>query len=108
MRVRDKGPDYRGFVQLPLLPNSLCTRPTDALINEPSAVCFVENCQRIFNTNILKCHVSIPFLSFCLYDRFEVTYFYLYHTYVVKFIYLYCGYLQGVQEAIGFSGVNIP
>uniref|UniRef100_A0A1B6HG95 SWIM-type domain-containing protein n=1 Tax=Homalodisca liturata TaxID=320908 RepID=A0A1B6HG95_9HEMI len=56
VRVRDKGPDYRGFVQLPLVSNSLCTRPTDTLINEPSAVCFVENCQRIFNTNILKCH----------------------------------------------------
>ncbi|XP_054264797.1 uncharacterized protein C2orf42 homolog [Macrosteles quadrilineatus] len=56
VRVRDKGPDYRGFVQLPIVPNSLCSRPTDPLINEPSAVCFVENCQRIFNTNILKCH----------------------------------------------------
>lgn len=55
MRVRDKGPDYRGFVQLPLLQPIL----TDSLINEAAtALCFVDSCQRTFTTNILKCHVS--------------------------------------------------
>uniref|UniRef100_A0A1B6EFH2 SWIM-type domain-containing protein n=1 Tax=Clastoptera arizonana TaxID=38151 RepID=A0A1B6EFH2_9HEMI len=51
VRVRDKGPDYRGFVQLPLLPSL-----SVGLVNEASALCFVDSCQRAFNTNVLKCH----------------------------------------------------
>ncbi|XP_014260214.1 uncharacterized protein C2orf42 homolog isoform X2 [Cimex lectularius] len=45
VRVWDKGPDYRGFVQLP-----------QAEQNIVSALCFVDSCQRLFNMNILKCH----------------------------------------------------
>ncbi|EFA10491.2 uncharacterized protein C2orf42 homolog [Tribolium castaneum] len=44
VRVRDRGPDHRGFVQLPLL------NP------EQDALCFVDSCQRLFDDSILKCH----------------------------------------------------
>ncbi|XP_073970212.1 uncharacterized protein C2orf42 homolog isoform X2 [Rhodnius prolixus] len=54
VRVRDKGPDYRGFVQLPAVQPSLGENETAYLLQ--MSVCFVESCQRLFNTNILKCH----------------------------------------------------
>lgn len=58
--MRDKGPDYRGFVQLPVLQPS-ATDSVTALIIEATALCFVDTCQRTFNTNVLKCHVSFGF-----------------------------------------------
>jgi len=60
--VRDKGPDYRGFVQLPVIQTSDSTDALDseaALITQTSALCFVDTCQRSFDASILKCHVSI-------------------------------------------------
>ncbi|KAK9502065.1 hypothetical protein O3M35_012668 [Rhynocoris fuscipes] len=54
VRVRDTGPDYRGFVQLPVSNSN--SNDNDYLNEEMSALCFVESCQRLFNTNLLKCH----------------------------------------------------
>lgn len=59
VRVRDKGPDYRGFVQLPITQPSGMTLDESALINQSTALCFVEPCQRNFNNSILQCHVNI-------------------------------------------------
>ncbi|CAH0382207.1 unnamed protein product [Bemisia tabaci] len=57
VRMRDKGPDYRGFVQLPVIQSSLDSAlDSEEFIQQTSALCFVDSCQRIFNTNILKCH----------------------------------------------------
>lgn len=56
VRVRDKGPDYRGFVQLPITHPSGMTLDESALINQSIALCFVEPCQRNFNNSILQCH----------------------------------------------------
>ncbi|PNF29125.1 hypothetical protein B7P43_G12626 [Cryptotermes secundus] len=59
VRVRDKGPDYRGFVQLPVIQASDSTDSLDseaALISQTSALCFVDTCQRSFDASILKCH----------------------------------------------------
>ena len=58
VRVRDKGPDYRGFVQLPITQPSGMTIDESELINQSTALCFVEPCQRNFNNSILQCHVS--------------------------------------------------
>lgn len=44
VRVKDKGPENRGFVQLPVQGN------------KAAALCFVESCQRLFDNSILKCH----------------------------------------------------
>lgn len=49
VRVRDRGPEHRGFVQLP----EQTTFPQIAL-------CFVDSCQRLFDVSILKCHESEP------------------------------------------------
>lgn len=60
--MRDKGPDYRGFVQLPVIQASDSTDSLDseaALITQTSALCFVDTCQRSFDASVLKCHVSI-------------------------------------------------
>ncbi|EFN63322.1 Uncharacterized protein C2orf42-like protein [Camponotus floridanus] len=52
VRIRDKGPDYRGFVQLPLInANDITT-----LISQSTALCFVDSCERSFDTSVLKCH----------------------------------------------------
>ncbi|XP_069698610.1 uncharacterized protein C2orf42 [Periplaneta americana] len=59
VRVRDKGPDYRGFVQLPVIQSSDTADSLDseaALITQTSALCFVDTCQRSFDASILKCH----------------------------------------------------
>lgn len=60
VRVRDKGPDYRGFVQLPVVQHAI---ETDSsldnevnLITQTSALCFVDTCQRSFDASVLKCH----------------------------------------------------
>lgn len=67
MRVRDKGPDYRGFVQLlteadPLSGGSL-EAEDGGLMSPNAALCFVDTCQRSFDASVLKCHVSNPPLS---------------------------------------------
>ena len=54
VRVRDKGPDYRGFVQLPLINAS---NEISSPITQTTALCFVDSCERSFNTSVLKCHV---------------------------------------------------
>jgi len=58
VRVRDKGPDYRGFVQLPVVQSSDADvlDSEAALITQTSALCFVDTCQRSFDASILKCH----------------------------------------------------
>ncbi|XP_075223378.1 uncharacterized protein C2orf42 [Lycorma delicatula] len=65
VRIRDKGPDYRGFVQLPVIqPNVIDAEA--ALITQTTALCFVETCQRTFTTKILRCHEKdIPVMSSC-------------------------------------------
>lgn len=50
VRVRDKGPDHRGFVQLPYGIPSHINLLTD------NAICFVDSCQRLFDDSILRCH----------------------------------------------------
>ena len=57
VRVRDKGPDYRGFVQLPLI-NATISNEMTTLISQSTALCFVDSCERSFDTSVLKCHVS--------------------------------------------------
>lgn len=63
VRVRDKGPDYRGFVQLPVHQNGIDGEhflDTEmSLIRQTSALCFVDTCQRSFDTSVLKCHEKI-------------------------------------------------
>ncbi|KAK6641715.1 hypothetical protein RUM44_013430 [Polyplax serrata] len=56
VRVRDKGPDYRGFVQLPIIQPSTMTIDESLLTSQSTALCFVEPCQRNFNNSILQCH----------------------------------------------------
>lgn len=53
VRVRDMGPDYRGFVQLPLLQTHSDKDPN---IFSEVALCFVDSCQNSFDNSILKCH----------------------------------------------------
>ncbi|XP_039286485.1 uncharacterized protein C2orf42 [Nilaparvata lugens] len=56
VRIRDKGPDYRGFVQLPNLAGNI---PYD------EALCFVEACQRTFQAH-LGCHEKYaPVIPIC-------------------------------------------
>ncbi|XP_076387540.1 uncharacterized protein C2orf42 isoform X2 [Megachile rotundata] len=55
VRVRDKGPDYRGFVQLPLI-NTTISNEMTTLISQSTALCFVDSCERSFDTSVLKCH----------------------------------------------------
>lgn len=56
VRVRDRGPDYRGFVQLPFL-HSSCESINQNTFSH-AALCFVDTCQRLFDVSILKCHES--------------------------------------------------
>lgn len=58
VRVRDKGPDYRGFVQLPLVSATTSNDMSLTLFSQNSALCFVDNCERSFDTSLLKYHVS--------------------------------------------------
>ncbi|CAL7944359.1 unnamed protein product [Xylocopa violacea] len=55
VRVRDRGPDYRGFVQLPLI-NATISNEMTTLISQSTALCFVDSCERSFDTSVLKCH----------------------------------------------------
>ncbi|KZC12187.1 Uncharacterized protein C2orf42 [Dufourea novaeangliae] len=59
VRVRDKGPDYRGFVQLPLI-NATISNEMTTLISQSTALCFVDSCERSFDTSVLKCHEKNP------------------------------------------------
>ncbi|KAJ9580223.1 hypothetical protein L9F63_004123, partial [Diploptera punctata] len=59
VRVRDKGPDYRGFVQLPVHQTSDSLDPLDteaALISQTSALCFVDTCQMSFDDEVEEQH----------------------------------------------------
>lgn len=53
VRVRDMGPDSRGFVQLPLLQSAV---QEESNIFSEVALCFVDSCQNSFDNSILKCH----------------------------------------------------
>lgn len=53
VRVKDMGPNSRGFVQLPLLPSST---EDDTNIFSEVALCLVDCCQNSFDNTILKCH----------------------------------------------------
>lgn len=53
VRVKDMGPDSRGFVQLPLLQSP--TKDDSNMFSEV-ALCFVDSCQNSFDNSILKCH----------------------------------------------------
>lgn len=55
VRVRDKGPDHRGFVQLPLINNSVSNDMT-AFLSQSTALCLVDGCERSFDSSVLKCH----------------------------------------------------
>lgn len=55
VRVRDKGPDHRGFVQLPVLN---VNNDTNLMVSQSTALCFVDNCEKSFNNSVLQCHVS--------------------------------------------------
>ncbi|XP_011877928.1 PREDICTED: uncharacterized protein C2orf42 homolog [Vollenhovia emeryi] len=56
VRVKDKGPDYRGFVQLPLINSAILNNTITTLISQTTALCFVDSCERSFHTSVLKCH----------------------------------------------------
>lgn len=56
VRLQARGPDHRGFVQLP----SINTISTDEIpgASESSAICFVENCEKNFINIVLQCQVG--------------------------------------------------
>uniref|UniRef100_T1JIW7 SWIM-type domain-containing protein n=1 Tax=Strigamia maritima TaxID=126957 RepID=T1JIW7_STRMM len=58
VRVRDRGPDYRGFVQLPLIAG-LDTSPEQSvdssLLTQTSARCFVESCHKANQQQKVAC-----------------------------------------------------
>ncbi|XP_063977907.1 uncharacterized protein C2orf42 homolog [Diachasmimorpha longicaudata] len=56
VRVRDKGPDHRGFVQLPLINATVMSNDMNTIISQSTALCFVDSCERSFDTSVLKCH----------------------------------------------------
>lgn len=49
VRVRDKGPDYRGFVQLPPNGNAILQNSgySQEVFMAEGAKCFVESCQKL-------------------------------------------------------------
>ena len=58
VRLRDRGPDYRGFVQLPLV-QDLDGNPAEVVdpqVLAPAARCYVENCAR--NSQLACPHVN--------------------------------------------------
>lgn len=57
VRVRDKSPDYRGFVRLPQLAAQTNAQDTTSFRwGSETALCFIDSCQRLFDSSILKCH----------------------------------------------------
>lgn len=82
VRVKDKGPDYRGFVQLPLI-NANISNDITTLISQTTALCFVDSCERSFHTSVLKCHVNVLY--------YKIAHFYLFIILVYYgFIYFNC------------------
>ncbi|XP_008549183.1 uncharacterized protein C2orf42 [Microplitis demolitor] len=55
VRIRGKGPDYRGFVQLPVV-NATVQSDMTTVITQTSSLCFVDSCQKSFDTGVLQCH----------------------------------------------------
>ncbi|KAF7991527.1 hypothetical protein HCN44_008898 [Aphidius gifuensis] len=51
VRVRDKGPDYRGFVQLPLINGTYQNNDTNS-----ATLCFVDGCEYDFDMSVLQYH----------------------------------------------------
>lgn len=56
VKVHDKGPDHRGFVQLPFIQGKISSQDAESFVLSETALCFVDSCQRLFDTSILKCH----------------------------------------------------
>lgn len=84
VRIRDKGPDYRGFVQLPLInANDITT-----LISQTTALCFVDSCERSFDTSVLKCHVNVLYYKACMTIYFFVIIFFKCYIFICN-IYIY-------------------
>lgn len=54
VRVRDRGPEHRGFVQLPQ------TNVKDQNVFPQVALCFVDTCQRLFDVSVLTNNESEP------------------------------------------------
>ncbi|XP_028129114.1 uncharacterized protein C2orf42 homolog isoform X2 [Diabrotica virgifera virgifera] len=53
VKIWDMGPNYRAFVQLPLLQSS---SNEDPHVYSDVALCFVDSCKNSFDNSILKCH----------------------------------------------------
>ncbi|XP_072387432.1 uncharacterized protein C2orf42 isoform X3 [Diabrotica undecimpunctata] len=53
VKIWDMGPNYRAFVQLPLLQS--CSNE-DPHVYSDVALCFVDSCKNSFDNSILKCH----------------------------------------------------
>ncbi|CAH1154040.1 unnamed protein product [Phaedon cochleariae] len=53
VKVMDIGPNYRGFVQLPVFHSY---PEEDPNILSDVALCFVNSCQNLFDNSILRCH----------------------------------------------------
>lgn len=87
VRVKDKGPDYRGFVQLPLI-NTTISNNITALISQTTALCFVDSCERSFHTSVLKCHVSVLYFEICISIRFCNIYLYYIFIYFSNYFFL--------------------
>ncbi|KAK5644459.1 hypothetical protein RI129_005759 [Pyrocoelia pectoralis] len=70
VKVRGKGPDYRGFVQLPVVEGNTVTEEADVALSEV-ALCFVDSCQRLFDDSILKCHEieGTKVISICIHIK---------------------------------------
>ena len=49
--IRDKDPDHRGFVQLPVL-KSNANSDSSICVPQSSALCFVDNCKKHFNNSV--------------------------------------------------------
>lgn len=81
VRVKDKGPDYRGFVQLPMI-NSTISNDITTLISQ-TALCFVDSCERSFHTSVLKCHVNVFYCNLYILIYFYVFYTHTKHTYIL-------------------------
>ncbi|XP_058803645.1 uncharacterized protein C2orf42 isoform X2 [Phymastichus coffea] len=67
VRVRDKGPDHRGFVQLSLV-NISANNDSNISVPQSTALCFVDNCEKSFNNRVLQCHekdISESSMSAC-------------------------------------------
>lgn len=59
VRVCEKGPNYRGFVQLPVInAATISNNEITTLMSQPTAaLCFVDHCEKNFDSSVLQCHV---------------------------------------------------